>query len=274
MGVLLTHNAYGKSRVRLTKVERTAERHDLFEWSVDVQLEGDFEPAYTEGNNLNVIATDTMRNTVYAHAADGPLGSPEAFGLLLTKHFMTYPQVTQASYWGRIVVGDAAHAHAFAGNGSEQRTCAVRANEQGNTVISGLDNLMVMKTSGSAWKDFHRDAYRTLPDAEDRILATSLTATWSYSSPVDWNVAHVEVRTAMLKAFAGHRSLGAQHTLYAMGEAALAAVPALAEITIAMPNRHRIPMNLEPLGRANTNSVFVATDEPHGLIKGTLRRDM
>jgi urate oxidase len=278
MAVLLTHNSYGKSRVRLTKVERHAERHDLFEWSLDIQLEGDFVPAYTDGNNLNVIATDTMKNTVYALAADALLGSPEAFGLLLAKHFLGYPQVSRASvairadHWARIHVGDAPHAHAFVGSGAEQRTCVVRATPEGNAVVSGLDHLVVMKTSDSAWKDFHRDEYRTLPDTDDRILATSLAATWSYHSPVEWNHAHHDVRLALLKAFAGHKSLGAQHTLFAMGEAALAAVPALEEITIAMPNRHRIPVDLVPLGRKNTNSVFVATDEPHGLIQGTIRR--
>jgi urate oxidase len=140
-------------------------------------------------------------------------------------------------------------------------------------VVSGLDHLLVLKTTDSAWKDFHTDAYRTLPDADDRILATSLTATWSYNAVVDWNHAHHDIRMTLLKTFAGHKSLGAQHTLYAMGEAALATVKELAEITITMPNRHRIPFNLIPLGRSNTNTIFVATDEPHGLISGTLRRE-
>lgn len=278
MPVVLTRNAYGKSLVRLTKVERHAERHDLFEWSVDVQLEGDFAHAYMAGDNRNVVATDTMKNAVYALAADGPLDSPEAFGVLLARHFMAYPQVSgttitiRAGYWGRIVVGDAAHSHAFVGSGPERRTCTVTADRNRETVVSGLDGLLVLKTTDSAWKDFHRDEYRTLPDTDDRILATSLTATWSFAGPVDWNVSHAEVRTALLKTFAGHKSLGAQHTLYAMGEASLAAVKELNEITLTMPNRHRIPFNLTPLGRANTNSVFVATDEPHGLISGTLRR--
>ena len=278
MSVVLTHNGYGKSRVRLTKVERHADRHDLFEWSIDVQLSGDFAPAYSVGDNRQVVATDTMKNTVYALAADAPLGSPEAFALVLTRHFLTYPQVgtatvaVQVDGWRRIEVGGQPHPHAFVGAGGERRVCTVTADRQRVGVTSGLSDLLVLKTTDSSWKDFHRDEYRTLPDADDRILATSLTATWAYSRPTDWNATFGAVRTALLTSFAGHKSLGAQHTLQAMGEAALAAAADADEITISMPNRHRIPVNLTPFGRANANAVFVATDEPHGLITGTLRR--
>ncbi len=279
MAVVLTHNAYGKSRVRLTKVERHADRHDLFEWSVDVQLEGDFTPAYTAGDNRNVVATDTTKNVVYALARDHALTSPEAFALALGRHFLTYPQVSKATLtitvdgWTRIEVGGTSHPHAFVGAGAEKRTCVVTATRTGEAVVSGLTDLLVLKTTDSAWKDFHRDEYRTLPDAEDRILATSLTATWTTAGPADWDATHAAVRTALLESFAGHKSLGVQHTLYAMGEAALAKVPAVAEVTLTMPNRHRILMNLQPLGRDNPNAVFVATDEPFGLISGTLRRE-
>src|SRR5205085_3665592 len=86
MPTVLVHNAYGKSRVRLTKVQRHADRHDLFEWSVDVQLTGDFAAAYTAGDNRQVIATDTMKNVVYALAADHALRSPEAFAFAVGRH--------------------------------------------------------------------------------------------------------------------------------------------------------------------------------------------
>jgi urate oxidase len=278
MGVVLARNSYGKSRVRLTKVERHADRHDLIEWTVDVQLSGDFVPAYTVGDNLRVIATDTMKNIVYALAADQPLTSPEAFALSLGKHFLTYPQVESATLsirvepWSRAEVGGRPHSHTFVGGGGGVRTCAVVCTRDGERVTAGLDDLLVLKTTDSAWKDFHRDEYRTLPDADDRILATSLTADWIYARPAEWNTAYDTARRVLIETFAGHKSLGAQHTLHAMGEAVLAAVPQADEITLTMPNRHRILMNLTPFGRANPNAVFVATDEPHGLISGTLRR--
>lgn len=281
MAVVLAHNSYGKSRVRLTKVERHPDRHDLFEWSVDIQLSGDFAPSYAVGDNRNVVATDTMKNTVYALAADGPLGSPEAFALVLAKHFLRYPQVASATVrvtadgWHRIPVNGTPHPHAFVGGGGEKRVATAVADRTGERVESGLTDLLVLKTTDSAWRDFHADEFRTLPDADDRILATSLTAAWTYTrpaGPADWDGVFAAVRGAVVAMFAGHKSLGAQHTLQAMAEAALAAAPDVDAVTLTLPNRHRIPVNLTPLGRANANAVFVATDEPHGLISGTLRR--
>lgn len=278
MSFVLTHNAYGKSRVRLTKVERHADRHNLFEWSIDMQLIGDFARAFSVGDNRNVIATDTMKNTVYALAADAPLGSPEAFAILLAKHFLTYPQVGSASIrltadsWRRMQIGGREHPHAFTGEGPEHRFCHVKADRERRTVVSGIANMLVLKTTDSAWRDFHRDSYRTLSDTDDRIMATSLTAEWTCRSDPNWDEIYTSVRQALLESFAGHKSLGVQHTIQAMAEAALAAAPAIEQITLTMPNRHRIPMDLAPLGRANTNSIFVATDEPHGLITGTMKR--
>jgi urate oxidase len=278
MPTVLDHNAYGKSRMRLTKIQRYPDRHDLFEWSIDVQLIGDFAAAYTAGDNRQVIATDTMKNVVYALAADNELTSPEAFALVLGRHFLTYPQVASVRIgitvdsWRRIELDGRPHPHAFVGEGPEHRTCTVNKDRATERVTAGLADLLVLKTTDSAWRDFHRDEFRTLPDADDRILATSLTAEWSYARPADWDVAHAAVRRALLETFAGHKSLGVQHTLNAMGDAALACCPEMDEITLTMPNRHRLLVNLKPLGRENANAIFVATDEPFGEITGTLRR--
>jgi urate oxidase len=279
MPTLLVDNAYGKSRVRLTKVQRTADRHDLFEWSIDVRLTGDFAAAYTVGDNRQVVATDTMKNILYALAADTTLTSPEAFAIVLGRHFVdSYPQVESATVtihvdpWQRIKVNGRPHEHAFAGGCSGHRTCAVETSRRGRTVVAGVADLMLLKTTDSAFRDFHRDQFRTLPDADDRIFATSLTTEWRYSGDAEWDAAYATVRNTLLETFATHKSLGVQHTLHAMGETVLAAIPGIEEITLTMPNRHRILVNLQPLGRENKNEVFVATDEPHGLISGTLRR--
>jgi urate oxidase len=279
MPTVLSQNAYGKSRVRLTKVQRHPDRHDLFEWSVDVRLIGDFAAAYTAGDNRQVVATDTMKNIVYALAADSELTTPEAFASILGRHFVnSYAQVDSATIsihletWQRIKVDGRSHQHAFLGGCTGDRTCRVEANRSGHKTFGGIADLMLVKTTDSAFRDFHRDQYRTLPDADDRIFATNLTCEWTYSTDADWDAAYTTVRRTLLETFAGHKSLGVQHTLHAMGEAALAACPAVAEITLTMPNRHRLLVNLDALGRKNANTVFVATDEPHGLISGTVRR--
>jgi urate oxidase len=77
----------------------------------------------------------------------------------------------------------------------------------------------------------------------------------------------------VLETFATHHSLGVQHTIHEIGQNALAKAPAIREITITMPNEHRIPFNLKPFELENNNEIFVATDEPYGLISATLRRD-
>lgn len=280
MPTVLVHNAYGKSRVRLTKVQRHADRHDLFEWSIDVQLTGDFAAAYATGDNRKVVATDTMKNIVYALAADTELSSPEEFAIVLCQHMLdSYSQVASASVdilvdpWRRMVVDGQPHPHSFIGGESEKRTCRVEQNRSKRTIIAGIAELLILKTADSSWCDFHRDQFRTLPDCTDRIFATSLTANWIYSASTDWDIAHSAIRRSLLETFAAHKSLGVQHTLNAMGQAALDACSAASEITLTMPNRHRLLVNLAPFGRDNKNEVFVATDEPFGLITGTLKRN-
>ena len=158
------------------------------------------------------------------------------------------------------------------GGGAERRTCTVTRVRPRRQVTAGIADLLLLKTTDSAFRGFHRDEYTTLPEVDDRILATSLTAEWVYDDNVDWDDAHASTRRALLETFAGHKSLGVQQTLYAMAEAALAACPAVEQITLTMPNRHRLLVNLAPFGRDNPNEVFVTTDEPFGLITGTLRR--
>ncbi|MCE9532842.1 MAG: urate oxidase [Planctomycetes bacterium] len=280
MAVVLTRNSYGKSRVRLTKVTHQADFHELIEWNVAIQLEGDFIPAYTVGDNRKVIATDTMKNTVYILARDHSPSNPESFAVLLADHFLNrYPQVSVADIhievqgWERISVAGQPHPHAFVGQGPEQRVARAKISRTKRTLIGGIETLYILKTTDSAFRDFHRDEFRTLPDCDDRIFATEMNAEWTYTSTsVDANTHHERIRRTLLETFAGHQSLGVQHTLNAMGTATLEACEAIDEITLTMPNRHRIPFNLTPFGRDNPNQIFIATDEPHGLITGTLRR--
>lgn len=277
MSFELTHNSYGKSRVRLTKVVRRGARHDLYEFSVDVQLEGDFAPAYLEGDNRLVVATDTMKNTVYVVAKEQSFDSPEAFAAILARHFLaTYAHVSKATVevhqaaWNRIN----GHDHAFTAGGTHSSYARALHTRSGvTTLVGGVRGLKVLKTTASEWADFHRDRYRTLADVKDRIFATAIDATWLYAAaPEDPASDRAAIEDAFLRVFATTHSVGAQRTLQQMGEAALTACPAVSEVSIELPNLHRIPFNLEPFGLKFENDVFVATDEPHGLIKGVIRR--
>lgn len=280
MSSILSHNAYGKSGVRLTKVTRHPDRHDFKEITVNIQLEGDFAESYTDGDNSRVVATDSMRNTVYVLASEHPVEDIESFGLVLAKHFLDkYEQVSSSavhiseSLWHRINVGGKAHPHSFVSAGNEKRTATVYADRDLVEVESGIENLVVAKTTDSKFSGFVRDEFTTLADADDRIFATAMEITWIYlSPPADFNKAYDLIRQTALKVFATHMSLAVQQTLNEIGEAVLKAVPEVAEITIAMPNQHRLTFNLEPLGKKNKNEIFYPVDEPFGLITGTLKR--
>ncbi len=278
----LTYHNYGKSRVRLTKVVRKTNVHELFEIDAQVLLEGDFDAAYTQGDNRNVVATDTIKNTVYVVAKENDFNSIEQFATILCRHFVkTYPQASGAKVdlvqdaWHRINVAGKPHDHAFTVAGPQKRVCTVKLDRSGlePEVNSGVRDLTVLKTTASEWKDFHRDRYRTLKDTSDRILATKVNAMWKYrSGSVDYNAACCSVWGAILDTFATTHSLGVQQTIYDMGNAALDACADLSEITFELPNLHRIPFMLDPFGLKFENDIFVATDEPFGLITGTIKR--
>jgi urate oxidase len=282
MPVTLTDNNYGKQAVRLVTVRRGEARHELKDVTVAIRFEGDFAAAYADGDNQGVFPTDTMKNTVYALAAEHPFNDIEDFGLALTDHFLQASPRASAvrvdlteHLWEPIEIGRSLHPHphSFRRAGSEQRTAVVTRDREGARILAGLSDLVVMKTAKSAFEGFPRDRYTTLKETSDRLLATAVQATWRYSrSYVAFGRLWREVRRLLLETFANHESLSVQHTLYAMGEAVLETLE-IEEIHLAMPNRHHIPVDLAPFDLENRNEVFVATSEPYGLIEGTLRRE-
>jgi urate oxidase len=281
-GIFLGQTSYGKSGIRLVKVKRGAGRHELWDLNVDVALEGDFEAAHVNGDNSKLLATDTMRNTVYALAKDHLTASIEEFGLALVDHFIEAgPTVERASVtltlfpWDRIEVDGRGHEHSFV-RGAGERKALVTGDESGDRRIeAGLDNLLVMKTTASGWEDFFRDRFTTLPDAHDRILATVVTADWSYGSETDLDFDRLwsEVRDEIMTTFTDHYSPSVQNTLYRIGRAVLEARPEVEKIRLSFPNKHHIPYDLSPFGMENDNEIFWATNEPYGLIEGIVERE-
>jgi len=275
---VLAWNRYGKSRVRLVKLRRSREPHEIVDLTIDVQLEGAFDAVYVDGDNAACLATDTMKNTVYALARQDPIVSVESFALRLADHFIATPHVARVRLsaiehrWDRLAVRGRPHPHAFVQPGGEQWTAAVTSEGDRREVVSGLANLVVLKTTDSAFAGFPRDRFTTLPETTDRILATAVTASWRYASASADFSARDRIRTALVETFAAHDSRSVQHTLYAMGEAALAACGEIVEITLSRPNRHHLVVDLAPFGLDNPNEIFVATDQPYGLIEATIRR--
>jgi len=280
MAIHLAENNYGKARVRLLRVAKQEGRHDIRELTIGIRFEGDFEAAHTKGDNRKILPTDTMKNTVYALARQHSLETTEAFGLQLIEHFLTYnPQVSRViieaseNIWARLPHGGKPHAYAFTRAGGERRTALLSATREGTVVRAGIDNLVVLKTTDSAFQDFKMDPYTTLKEDTDRILSTVIRANWLYTDEdAEFGPLWHSARQMLLDAFAEHDSQSLQHTLYAMGEAVLNNFDNISEIHLSLPNKHFHLVDLAPLGMDNPGSVFLPTDEPHGLIEATLRK--
>jgi urate oxidase len=276
----LTHHHYGKAKVRVMKVTRTGERHGLKELEVSVMLQGDFEASYTRAENRLVVPTDTMKNTVYVLAREKLGAETEEFGLALGEHFLkNHPQVAQADIglsersWERMRVGGRAHDHSFVQHGAARSFARVTCTRGGSRVESGIEDLHILKTTGSGFEGFAEDKFTTLAATKDRLLATKLEATWTYEQrPAKYSATNGAILEAMLGVFAQNYSPSVQVTLFQMGEAALQAAPEISKVSLAMPNKHCLLVNLAPFGLENPNEVFVPTDEPHGLIEGTVSR--
>jgi urate oxidase len=278
--IVLGANSYGKGEVRVVKVVKHPDRHEVRDLRVDVALEGAFEAAHVEGDNTGLLATDTMRNTVYALAKDHLTGSIEDFGRTLGARFLAAGPTVEAARirlleypWTRIEAGGVPHPHGFHRGAGGNRVATVRATRDGATVEAGLEDLFVLKSTGSGWAGFLREEYTSLPETSDRIMATIVTASWAYTSAeLDFDALYAGVRDTILATFDDHYSPSVQRTLYRMGEAVLQAHADVARISFSLPNKHHLLYDLGRFGIENDNEIFHATSEPYGLIEGTIER--
>jgi urate oxidase len=281
MAIRLGKNNYGKQCVRLLRRSKNEGRYNIKELTLGIRLEGDFETAHMKGDNRKVLPTDTMKNTVYALARKHPIESTEQFCVQLVDHFLARnSQVSRAhveateTLWARLQIGDKFHPHTFTRSSQETRTASVRGTREEKTVCAGIDGLVVLKATDSAFEDFLRDEYTTLKEDRNRILATEIRSNWTYRDDrVKFDEIWHGVRQAMLKTFAELDSLSLQHTLYAMGETVLNNFDYIGEISLSLPNKHYNLVDLALLRLDNPSEIFLPTDEPHGLIEATLRKD-
>ena len=280
MGFELGPNRYGKAGVHIATVTRRDDAHDFSERMLDVRLEGDFDRVHVDGDNASVLPTDTMRSAAYALSFDRPDEELEAFALRYTEYLLDgSPAATNAEAWlwerpwDRVLVQGAPHPHAFS-RGAYVRTAHVLRDRGRAELSAGVDELYLLKTTGSAFSGFLRDEFTVLAETEDRILATRIQARWRYAATeVDYAAEREACREAIVRAFATHDdSRSVQHTLWHMGTAVLEASPNVEEVTFSLPNLHHVAVDLSFCGRKNDGTVFVVTDKPSGQIEGTVRR--
>jgi urate oxidase len=285
MGIVLGPHQYGKAETRLVRIIRDGPEHQIRDLNVSTSLRGDFAAAHLHGDQAKVLPTDTQKNTAYAFAMERGVAEIEDYALALARHFAGDVQPVLAARvdveeyrWERITVAGTGHPHAFVRSGQEVRTAAAivegRGDQENAWVLSGLRDLVLLKSTGSEFAGFLRDRYTTLAETHDRVLATSLTARWRYVRPeADWQGIYASVRQTLVEQFATVHSLALQQSLWEMGRAALEAHPVIAEIRLSAPNKHHFLVDLSPFGLDNPGATFHADDRPYGLIQCSVQRD-
>lgn len=274
MAIVLGENQYGKAENRVVRVERGGAGHRLVDLNVSTALAGDMADTHLTGANDKVLATDTQKNTVLAFARAG-VGEIEAFGLRLARHFVAGQEPIQRARveieqypWTRL------GPHSFTRSAEGTRLAVITHTATDTEVTGGIRDLTVLNTTDSEFWGYPKDKYTTLPETEDRILATAVNAQWDFATTeVDWAKAYAAARDSLLEAFAGTYSYSLQQTLYAMGTRVLETVPEITEIRLSLPNKHHYLSDLSPFGLDNPGEVFQVGDRPYGLIEGTVRRE-
>jgi urate oxidase len=280
--VKLAENCYGKSRVRLVRVKRHSDRHDLHEWTVQILLHGDFQSCFTDGDNSSILPTDTMKNTVYSLARNSAADCIEDFAKQLVAFLLRgNPQVSAAeaviseSAWDHLAIGSKPDPTTFVQSSRElQTTTVTQARGGAAKVVSGLEDLVILKTAGSAFTGYIKDALTTLPETRDRLFGTAVSANWTYDSENSpFAQLRSRIRELLLAAFARHQSESVQHTLYAMAQNVLDHAAEVKDIQLTMPNKHCLLVDLSRFGQDNPNEIFVPIDEPHGYIEARVTRE-
>jgi len=250
---------------------------------------------YLVGDNADIIATDSQKNTVYVLAKTHGVKSPEEFGLTLCSHFLSkYPHVNKVRIcveehpWDRLVSDGIPHNHAFISTPTALRFSTVTFRRGGLPEIeSGMKNLRVLKTTQSAFVRFIHDEFATLPDTEDRVFSTIVYARWNYGSTtgVDYDLAWNTVKDCILDAFAGPPDTGvfspsAQNTVYIAQKNVLERIPQMSKIEVTFPNKHYYAVDLSSFNQIagagrdlnEVYEVFLPGDKPAGNITATLGR--
>ena len=255
--------SYGKLRVPVHRIEGD----DVFACEVSVEVLGEnFALAYTEGDNSNVVATDTMKNFILREAAAYPGTTLEGFlGHTAERMIATYPVMEALRVSGRELRFDRIAGKVFSRSGDDYGVASVGIGGSGE-VRGGRHGMMLLKTSGSAFTHFARDQYTTLPERGDRPLFVRIDADWLYApdtEPVD----SLAVRDHLARTFDDFVSESIQHLVHEMGTRLLADHPQLAELTFTAENHTR-----DPVGETDGRKVYTDPFPAQGLITLTLTR--
>lgn len=277
----LSEDRYGESGVRLLKVTRRGDRHEVKELTVSADFEGDFEAAHVSGDSRSILPAGTVQNTVYALAGKHGAGEIEQFALALTQHFMLEHDPIAAAVvtlsehrWNRVQIGGRPRNYAFSRSGEEKRVAAVRRTREDVGIEAGIADLLILKSNPSRPESYMRDRYTTAAETDERLISTALDVRWRYGwNEIPFGVHWRQVRELLLSTFAEHDGRSVQHMLYAMAQTVLEQCPPVAEIRFRLPSRYYPLADLSAFGLENDGEVYVATHEPIDVVETVVRRE-
>jgi urate oxidase len=212
--------------------------------------------SYTKADNNVVVATDSIKNTIYILAKQNPVNPPEVFGSVIGNHFIEkYKHIHGAKVhiithrWTRMTIDGKPHPHSFFRDGNETRDVQIDVTEgRGIDIASSIKGMLVLKSTGSQFWGYVQDEYTTLKETWDRILSTEVDATWTWKrfsglADVKSDIARFDhawgaARRITLKTFAEEDSASVQATMYNMGTKILEAVPGVEAVDYSLPNKH------------------------------------
>jgi urate oxidase len=273
-------SSHGESRLRMLRIMRRGDRHDPKELTVSFRVEGDFAAAFRDGRPDGLLPGEALKNLIHRTAREHGSGEIEQFGLALCGRVLeahrainlARVEITEQS-WTRMDAGGKPQGQAFVAGTPELKTAAVTSNGKQSAVVSGIDGLSVMRTAGFA-PPSELALEDGATDGLQRLLVGGLTVRWTYSSvDVTFLPFRQGVRAAVVETFAWHASRSVQHTLYDIADVVLATYQEISEITLALHERPYRPADLFRAGMENPDDLFVALEEPLGVVEVTVERD-
>ena len=276
---------YGKARIPVMKIERSGEQHSVFQAVIAVDTEGErVVDAYTRSDNSAIVATDTMKNFVYACVFREPIRSLEDLARHVGReHLRQFPTMSRVVAtvdevaWERIEHRQDGRVEAdrisFLQRGRETDYARADCRRDGVAIEAGFRGLTLLKTTDSAFGDYAVDEYTTLPFTEDRVLATNATVDWKVrEGDLDYAAIRGQVKAITIERFARFRSRSVQELSYEIGRTVLERCPDVLEISLNLPNLHCNLLDLSRFGLRNEDTVYVPTDSPHGDLYVTVAR--
>lgn len=277
----ISGSTHGESRLHMLRIVRRGDRHDPRDLTVGCRFEGDFAGAFTAGHAEGLLPGETLKNLVHATARNSGGGEIESFAIALCERVLSgYPRVSRARVevseqpWTRLEVGGKAQGRAFLTGSPERRTAVVTSNGSQVAVVSGIEHLTMMLTSGFGPPRPSEADSGGRDDGLQRLLVATLAARWSYSSAdVTFGPYRQGIRAAILETFGLHGTRSVQHTLYSIADVVLASYGDLSQISLSLEERPYRPVDLFSAGMENPDDLFVARNEPVGVVDVTVERD-